>query len=32
LTRTVLEALQPLDRKDDAIRAIIEGILRTAEH
>jgi hypothetical protein len=32
LTRTVLEALPPLDRKDEAMEAIIEGMLRAAEH
>jgi len=32
LTRTVLEALPPLDRKDEAMVAIIEGMFRAAEH
>ncbi len=32
LTRTVLEALPPPDRKDEAMEAIIEGMLRAAEH
>jgi len=32
LPRTVLEALQPLDRKDEAMVAIIEGTLWAAEH
>jgi len=31
LTRKVLEALPPLDRSDEAIKAMVEGMLVAAE-
>jgi hypothetical protein len=31
LTREVLRALPPLDRSDEAIKAMVEGMLRAAE-